>query len=602
MSRPPLGSPRSVTTDGVGGDNQHLPRGDAPIRRRRRRVISCDSCRRLKCRCLVEDGHESCNRCRALQLNCSKSTDQSGSASNHSSFSNDLQVESRCASLLISNSSCLIEADPSLQIHLTRKLRRIEERMVQISSPRYPDFTPAPDVQSPATSSGHFSAAGTNVESRDGSQHVGLIDQNVASCPAEVIRKVSKVLNGGQRRTFDRSQDLLSIGLLDEQTASEVMQTFITQCRHSLFILEERDLASGRDLRATSPFLHAVCCLHGIKHSHFDGTPLHRQVYEAVRQMLGDAMLVTPLPIEEITGILLMAMYASSPTRGPEYIDSWLLSGHCAQQAMLSIHFSDISERIDSGLATSTDQRAVRTWAIICLVNLHWAAITGRPPTIPAAYLIQSQLLLNFEQATMRDGMLVSEVNLFKILHQNFESNDFLDNNGSSTSLCTWKEKWSYLFDLPTSGVLRMSHSIAWLLLTRRSLDVQRRNGDLSSFVNLATQASPFTPDCANSSCQETEVILYKWACSVLHDFLSLTSASYHGIPEFYLLSLGYSLLVLGKYDKIPDGLTPINVYDKLKSLEQKCEKSKRVSSAVEFALEKALSRVATLLDVSAEG
>uniref|UniRef100_A0A0B7JJ77 Transcription factor domain-containing protein n=1 Tax=Bionectria ochroleuca TaxID=29856 RepID=A0A0B7JJ77_BIOOC len=104
-----------------------------------------------------------------------------------------------------------------------------------------------------------------------------------------------------------------------------------------------------------------------------------------------------------------MAMYASSPTRGPEYIDSWLLSGHCAQQAMLTINFSDISERLDSGLATSADQRAVRTWAIISLVHLHWAAITGRPPTIPAAYLLQSQLLLNFEQATMRDGMLVAE-------------------------------------------------------------------------------------------------------------------------------------------------------------------------------------------------
>uniref|UniRef100_A0A0B7JJN3 Uncharacterized protein n=1 Tax=Bionectria ochroleuca TaxID=29856 RepID=A0A0B7JJN3_BIOOC len=85
-------------------------------------------------------------------------------------------------------------------------------------------FAPIPEVPSPATSSGHFSARDTNLESRDGLQHVGLIDQNVSSCPAEVIRKVSKVLNGGQRRTFDRSQDLLSIGLLDEQTAAEVMQ------------------------------------------------------------------------------------------------------------------------------------------------------------------------------------------------------------------------------------------------------------------------------------------------------------------------------------------------------------------------------------------
>ncbi|CAH0051806.1 unnamed protein product [Clonostachys solani] len=577
MSRPSLGSPRSLTTDGVSGDSQYLPRGHSPIRRRRRRVISCDSCRRLKTQCLVEDGQKCCNRCRSLQLTCSKSTDQSGSASTHSPpLSHKRQVELR--------------------------LQRIEERMVQLSSPQYPELSQTPDVPNPATSSGHFSAKDDHLESRDGSQYVGHIDQNVSSWPAEVIRKVGKVLNDGQRRTFDRSQDLLSIGLLDEQTATEVMQIFITQCRHSLFIQEERDLASGRGLRATSPFLHAVCCLHGIKHSHLDGTPLHRQVYEAVRQMLGDAMLVTPLPIEEITGILLMAMYATAPTRGPEYIDSWLLSGHCAQQAMLSINFSDISERVNSGLATSADQRAARTWAIICLVNLHWAAITGRPPTIPAAYLLQSQLLLNFEQATMRDGMLVAEVKLFRVLHQHFESNDLLDKNGSSTSLCTWKEKWSYLFDLPTSGVLRMSYSIAWLLLTRRSLEVQRRNGDLGSFVNLATQASPFTPDYANSSsCQETESILYKWACNVLHDFLSLSSAFYHGIPEFYLLSLGYSLLVLGKYDNIPDGLTPMNVHDKLKSLEQRCEISRRVSSAVEFALEKALARVTALLDVSTE-
>lgn len=40
----------------------------------------------------------------------------------------------------------------------------------------------------------------------------------------------------------------------------------------------------------------------------------HKHVYEHVRQMLGQVMLASPLRIEEITGILIMAIFAFYPS------------------------------------------------------------------------------------------------------------------------------------------------------------------------------------------------------------------------------------------------------------------------------------------------
>jgi hypothetical protein len=52
------------------------------------------------------------------------------------------------------------------------------------------------------------------------------------------------------------------------------------------------------------------------------------------------------------------------------YIDSWLLTGYSAQQAMLSISFSAIVENVRQGKPTNEDRRAIRLWASVCLHHL----------------------------------------------------------------------------------------------------------------------------------------------------------------------------------------------------------------------------------------
>lgn len=95
------------------------------------------------------------------------------------------------------------------------------------------------------------------------------------------------------------------------------MPRFIRQSRHTLLVNDETDLGSGRNIRQASPFLHAACCLNGFKglqNAPADILSVHRLVYENARSMLGEIMVASPLPLEEITGILIFALYSASPS------------------------------------------------------------------------------------------------------------------------------------------------------------------------------------------------------------------------------------------------------------------------------------------------
>ena len=119
---------------------------------------------------------------------------------------------------------------------------------------------------------------------------------------------------------------------------------------------------------------------------------MHRQIYEEVRMTLGQALLSSPLTLAEINAVFLMSNNANTPSKvrlahcvflglmradyiqqqGDEYIDSWLLTGYCAKQAMLSISFSKIMNRVNSHTATVEDQRAMRLFSLICHHHLQY--------------------------------------------------------------------------------------------------------------------------------------------------------------------------------------------------------------------------------------
>ncbi|KXH38306.1 hypothetical protein CNYM01_09116 [Colletotrichum nymphaeae SA-01] len=421
-------------------------------------------------------------------------------------------------------------------------------------------------------------------------------DRHVYLSPAEVVRKVGSQLSGGYRRTFDVQADVVSSGILDDKTARDLVAEFVSRRRNTLLINSEADLTpKNRDLRHASPFLHDACCLHAMRFSEHSSSVLHRRVFEHVRLQMGKLMIASPLPLEELTGIMIMALWASAPS-GPEYIDSWLVSGHCAQQAMLSINFSEVLSRTKSRTSTDEDQRVMRLWANTCLVNLHWAATTSRPATVPAAYLLQCKLLLNFEKPTMLDAMVYAEIMLYMILQDKFAQRSYLGSDGTCEELSAWKTRWNYLF--------------AWLILARRSLEHDQATSDqdsLSSSPRLAPADARADRRQRNADPQSlpdmTQSRVRAFATDVVRAFVDMPGSRAEELPEFHRLCVAYAMLIISKYeqrssllegDSVGVGEGDDAVLELLRAAQRhNGVRGNSAPSAIQFGLERALKKVA---------
>ncbi|KAH6976435.1 hypothetical protein BKA56DRAFT_488152 [Ilyonectria sp. MPI-CAGE-AT-0026] len=359
-------------------------------------------------------------------------------------------------------------------------------------------------------------------------------DRAVHSAPVVVLRDLDRRYTGGYRRPRVLTDiDLVEAQLLDEQMAKDLIQI--------------------------------VCCLHAFiyRDDIFD-TPMHRKIYEHVRISLGKILLSIPLTIEDIHGVFLMSENVmAGPGNSKEYIDSWMLTGYCIKQAMLSISFSEIVENIRKDIPTPEDQRAIRLWSTISLDHLYWAATTGRPSAIPNAYLKHCDLLLSFYKASMQDGMLLAEILLCTTLLQKLGGHTVLDREGQCVEFTAWKQKWNHLLSMPTASMLRIGYFSACLILIIRSLEDLGENLQsttlLSSSSNTNSNGCPASTEKGTAK-DATRASLRsnasKHAQSIMETFLNMPSSLRNSIASNRCLCLGYSALILTHYDEAQSSIS----------------------------------------------
>jgi hypothetical protein len=209
--------------------------------------------------------------------------------------------------MYISNSSGRLEAVEGSVTEIKMMIRDVQS---SLSSSRNKDFTGTrhnnsrPSPQSPDLTP-------ENAEPEDISDPA---DAGIGSAPAIVMRAMTTHLAGGRRRVLEHfNSDLVQLGVLDESSADTLIRLFYRH-RDSCIVVRDVNLSQpSRELRKASPFLHAVCCLHGMPYGPEDWPPVNirRQVYQQVRMMLGQALLASPLPLDEINAILLMSVYSN---------------------------------------------------------------------------------------------------------------------------------------------------------------------------------------------------------------------------------------------------------------------------------------------------
>ncbi|QPC72930.1 hypothetical protein HYE68_003682 [Fusarium pseudograminearum] len=515
------------------GDNE-------PAKKRRRRILSCDACRRLKTRCEIEYGSDTCSRCRNLRITCLKS--------------DDLEKPNGSNETNANTQSDLVKSLHEKVMNLESSIQEMKTQLAKLQS------QPQREPIQPRTEQQIISLA---ISSNDRAlvEQAEPADQHVHAAPAEVIRRVACQVVGDYRRVFHTKEDVVSIGMLSAATADSLVKAFIKRRRHVLFIDSESDLVTRGTLIQTSPFLHAVCCTHEMRYTYRNQPDAlkHRQVYEHCEA---------------------------------EYVDSWLLSGHCAQQAMLCIQFSDIIKRNSAGTSTMIDLRSIRLWANVCLVHLHWSATTGRPSILPGSYFSQCRNILNFEQTTIRDAMLLAEISLYCTLQKTGCGKPDFASDGSCEKFTPWNHKWGYLLELPTGLILNLSYWIANMILAKRSLD------EIEALaLSVPTSASPQTPHGSTAQFQaiptkDLQDRVYELSFRVTLAFVRIPSSSSGDLPEFHSLCVAYTMLILCQYDELPSSISHTELFSALSEVKRRCNESNSYSVAVEFSSERALERL----------
>jgi hypothetical protein len=90
----------------------------------------------------------------------------------------------------------------------------------------------------------------------------------------------------------------------------------VSRLGHIIQIKQNEDITSEQSVRRSSPLLYAVCCLNGLRfcdQPNLINTSDHRQLYEEVRDMLGQVVLASPLPVEELYALLIMSTFEAAP-------------------------------------------------------------------------------------------------------------------------------------------------------------------------------------------------------------------------------------------------------------------------------------------------
>ncbi|KAB5578107.1 hypothetical protein GE09DRAFT_1088523 [Coniochaeta sp. 2T2.1] len=517
--------------------------------KRRRRKLSCETCQRLKCRCDYDPVSRTCHRCKTLRRPCSITDDEFHIASQP-------EVAVQDPSMELKNRLQAVEGSVTEIKMMIRDVQSSLSASRHSDSVRRSNNTHHSTPQSPDHTHG-------NAEPEDISDPA---DAGIGSAPAIVMRAMTTHLAGARRRVLEHfNSDLVQLGLLDESTADRLIRLFHRHRDSSLLVRDISQSSPSKSLRTASPFLHAVCCLHGMPYGNADwpAPQIQRQVYSQVRAMLGQALLASPLPLDEINGILLMSVYSNqSPVMDDspvDYIDSWLLTGYCAQQAMLSISFSTIVDNVRRGKPTDEDRRAIRLWASVCLHHLHWAVTTGRPSTIPAPYLNQCNILLSLFEATVHEGMVVAEILLYTVLNRKLTTgrhSSYLDAQGECAEFAAWKRKWCHLFALPRSSAFKLSYHSAYLILAVRSLEDfnnGRATEDLllspSQPVNNRQPRRNGGDDGSTSSSSRQQQahagIALRFAVQILETFLEMSALLRNEIPIYLHMASGAAETVL---------------------------------------------------------
>ncbi|KAF2109470.1 hypothetical protein BDV96DRAFT_237091 [Lophiotrema nucula] len=476
---------------------------------------ACAACRKQKTRCYETSIGRPCLRCDRLGQSCSLSFEhasastEGGGGDTWAGNGRDHEIDDRFA-------------------YLERTVATLSRRLDEFESGRLPQGgiparrespTRNNDVNQP-TESAEASAAPLFVL-RDVTNESGFrpVDRTATNTPSRGV-----------------SDDLIVKGVISIEDAVSLISIF--QENYGRWVSFSATLPAHSLLENVrrSPLLLSACCLIAVRHSSQElATRLAPKLFREARTLLSSAMLVVPQPIEFFQAALVLSLWSTTIGQVPLSIDSWLLSGFALQHSIASGLFSapkDMSQSTQS--KKELDRLCV--WNHLCLVHLHYCVGTRRKAVLDRKEVDRCRLIVGSDHATNFELRMVSEVYLYWIIYDSF--NTTIDLPRTQAALHAWKEEWNFLLEQPRSQFVQMGFWFAQLLVYDQSLKTRSaavRESLLQEMVRLSTAIINLAIDSADERTRHLTDHIYHMIsfaavtlCRLLHNYEAQLSASHN--------------------------------------------------------------------------
>lgn len=470
----------------------------------KRAVRACDTCRRLKTRCILSPipNEFYCLRCESLKIPCSfqemlgkpESREDAPDVTDpetlkvlikHGYGTKDAEITSKLLHSINNNVAKVLQIleVPGLRRTLsTPAPGSLPKDMLEDAAPRA--LTPVP--RGPESPSPDLLSSLQSTERRHISPYLTspyvLVSQMVSK--ENLPLPVRKLYDDFKKPSA--VDDLVTLNLISLSEALILVEAFREHygawCSFPAsmpieMLVENIRVNEGSLLLTTT----CVLALRYTDRYHDLKTRVYKNLLYKLKSDLELSLKIMPQSTEFLQAIVILSLYSSSFSSDIMSLDGWYLSGIGIQQYLTG----NIQESLQTALGHNNlpvdDDEEIqaftsyRIWNHLCLVHLTHCVFSGRMCVVDEIRLNLSRRVLQLPKATNFDGRMVGEIALELILYnfmQGCQATGSITPGDPANSLedvkedlKDWLEEWSYLFTQPITQFLEFAYHYGYAMI-----------------------------------------------------------------------------------------------------------------------------------------
>ncbi|QPG75485.1 hypothetical protein FOA43_002840 [Brettanomyces nanus] len=492
-------------------------------KKKKRRVFSCNNCRKLKTKCTYEPNSTCCDRCHRLRLSCSLPEPLAKISGRRVYNSTTSQTGS---------SSGLETRIDDLELNLKHKFESFDSKMDTMMEMIHRMDSSA-TVQTNQSSVHYMSTA---------------MQASASSYSSRILPRYNSlsslnVINQIHSRLFDHSpknndafhesiQEFIKFYYANEELCLALSKEFLNIAH--FWIIPGGIGEVDREYVIKHPFSSCVYCIIAMGFDNdYKFVEQKKELYPIARSLMVNTSLTIPLSDHDIEAVLYVCTYGMTKQAYQSEFDGWILSSLAFKHCIISLDLQNILNRVKMGVFSDDDIFHLRIFNAVCCCHYQFAVGYDRPVMMDLDYVKLHQLILQFPNATIGDAIKVAELELYQLLSRDLvemSPGDVYcqvseDNKLTFAHLIDWLSNWDKIIAKDVTHGLIFSYNFAHLLLARK-------------FIQAESQVDhAILPLAYNTACQ--------YSFEIINQLLALPEAYVRGSPLFHLSHIVYSCVTL---------------------------------------------------------